>query len=76
MFYLQTHNNYIISKDKQTFFIFGIIDILNTFCLKKKMEKFAKKLINLDPKLDTSAQPPQKYADRFVRFVETQIKFE
>lgn len=33
----------------------GIIDYLQLYDFKKKCEKFAKRIINLNPKLDTSS---------------------
>lgn len=47
----------------------GIIDFLQTYTLQKMVEKNVKKLVHLDPKLDTSAQDPTVYRDRFKRFV-------
>ena len=47
----------------------GIIDYLQLYTLNKKMEKYAKKLIKFNPKLDTSSQDPITYSDRFIEFV-------
>ena len=46
----------------------GIIDYLQPYNLNKMIEKNLKKLIKRNLSLDTSSQPPEKYAARFSKF--------
>ena len=48
----------------------GIIDYLQPYNYKKILEKYSKKLMKANIKLDTSAQDPIIYSNRFCRFVE------
>jgi hypothetical protein len=42
-------------KEPGIFYSFGVIDYLQEWNIKKNLEKTMKKLINIDPDLDTSA---------------------
>ena len=48
----------------------GIIDYLQPYNYKKILEKYSKKLMKANIKLDTSAQDPIIYSNRFCNFVE------
>jgi hypothetical protein len=43
----------------------GIIDYLQLYDIQKRMERFTKKFLRLNIRLDTSAQDPEHYANRF-----------
>jgi len=51
------------------YYKFGIIDFLQTYTVKKILEKNLKKIINMDRNLETSSQDPQYYKQRFQWFV-------
>jgi len=42
------------------------VDYLQRWTNMKKLEKTAKRLINISPQLDTSAQDPVTYSKRFI----------
>jgi hypothetical protein len=46
------------------------VDYLQLWTHLKKFEKAAKKLINASPQLDTSAQDPVTYSNRFIALIE------
>jgi hypothetical protein len=48
---------------------FSIIDYFQKWNLQKITEKHTKQLIKFNPNLDTSAQNPSVYADRFQEHV-------
>jgi len=61
---------YIATEDRPDLcYNIGVIDFLQTYTLQKKMEKNVKKFINLAPNLDTSAQDPTFYKERFIKFL-------
>lgn len=49
-------------------YIFGIIDFFQLYNFGKAFERCAKRTIKCNAKLETSTQPPDKYADRYVKF--------
>ncbi|KRW99337.1 hypothetical protein PPERSA_02449 [Pseudocohnilembus persalinus] len=55
--------------DENTFYRIGIIDYLEKYTLKKKIEKFFKRLIKFNFKLDTSSQNAIYYQERFINFM-------
>lgn len=61
---------YPSSKDEDMFYLFGVIDYFQLYDYKKMIEKYFKKLMKCNPRLDTSSQPPKYYAMRFEQFVE------
>ena len=52
-------------------YCFGIIDYFQKWTFGKYMERFAKRFTNCNSNLNTSAQPPRKYALRFQEFVKS-----
>lgn len=48
-------------------YFFGIIDYFQLYTTKKKLEKMLKKIMKCNSKLETSSQPPNRYAERFIR---------
>lgn len=51
-------------------YLVGIIDYFQLFTLNKAMEKYIKILVNCKLGLDTSSQPPEKYAERFMNYMQ------
>ena len=66
--------NSMRSIQEDVFYHIGVIDYLIEYNSKKRLEKFGKKLIACDPKLDISVQHPDFYADRFMNYFEKIIK--
>lgn len=64
MFFLQAAAENLV-------FHLGIIDYLQKYDIHKVLEKYAKKMLRMDLKLDTSAQDPKVYAERFVNFLDS-----
>lgn len=65
----ELENNHIIETENYpniAYFI-GIIDYFQHFDLGKRSERFAKRLTRCNCNLETSTQPPKKYAARFMR---------
>lgn len=60
----------IATTDPHYFYVIGIIDYLQLYTWGKAFERFFKRLKTCNPRLDTSAQPPHKYAKRFFTFAE------
>lgn len=58
----------IKSTKEELHYHIGIIDYLNDYSFRKKMEVFSRKLINCNPKLDLSVQHPDFYSERFIRY--------
>ena len=58
------------SKENGMKYHIGIIDYLQPYNYKKILEKYTKKLMKANIKLDTSAQDPIIYSNRFCKFVE------
>ncbi len=48
----------------------GIIDYLQLWNSKKRLEKTAKQILNASLKLDTSAQDPLTYCNRFISLLD------
>ena len=59
----------LISSSENISYHIGIIDYFQKYDLKKIMEKYAKKMMKLNLKLDTSSQDPESYAKRFINFM-------
>ena len=64
------------SKDKDFSYHIGIIDYFQKYNLQKRLEKYGKKMINMDPNLDTSSQDPDVYASRFINFIDSILSNE
>ena len=62
------------SKDGRFLFAIGIIDYFQLYDLKKRFERSFKQLQKCNPGLETSSQPPKRYANRFSTFVESIMK--
>lgn len=69
-------NKYHVMKsiDSNFIFVLGIIDYFQLYDLKKKFERSYKRVQKCDPGLETSSQPPSRYARRFERFIESITK--
>jgi hypothetical protein len=65
-FYQKNNTHVYISTDQTKIFLFGIIDILQTFNLKKKMERLYKQYILQFKKEGITVQPPVFYQERFL----------
>lgn len=60
----------IATPNPEIFYVIGIIDYLQLYTWGKAFERLFKRLKTCNPRLDTSSQPPEKYAARFFRFAE------
>jgi len=60
----------IKSTEENLYYHMGIIDYLQKYTLKKRLEVFWKKLINCNPNLELSAQHQDPYATRFINYME------
>jgi len=58
------------TKEKGVKYHIGVIDYLQPYNYKKIFEKYSKKLIKAKINLDTSAQDPIIYSNRFCKFLE------
>lgn len=47
-------------------YLLGIIDYFQLYTFQKSAERFFKRLMKCNPKLDTSSQPPLIYSTRFI----------
>jgi 1-phosphatidylinositol-4-phosphate 5-kinase len=56
--------------DPDKAYLLGIIDYFQLYDYKKAMERFFKRVSNCNPRLDTSSQPPKRYSERFLKFVQ------
>jgi len=65
----------IKSTEENLYYNMGIIDYLNKYTWKKRLEVFWKKLITCNPNLELSAQHQDPYATRFINYME-QIIFQ
>lgn len=54
-------------ENKDMVYFVGIIDYFQLYTTKKKLEKCFKKILKCNYKLETSSQPPERYAQRFLR---------
>jgi len=61
----------LVSTQENTSYHIGIIDYFQKYDLQKILEKFGKKMLKMNPKLDTSSQNPQAYASRFINFMDS-----
>ena len=61
MFYLDSANEFG--------YLVGIIDYFQLYNFSKAIEKYMKILVNCKLKLDTSSQPPEKYAQRYIEYM-------
>jgi Phosphatidylinositol-4-phosphate 5-Kinase len=57
--------------EEEYLFMVGIIDYLQRYTWSKSFERIFKKFRNCKPSLETSSQPPKKYASRFTKFFQT-----
>ena len=64
---LRSRNHHIFkcAKHSNLCYFIGVIDYFQLFDFNKALERFAKKVMKCNLKLDTSAQPPKKYGERF-----------
>jgi len=51
-------------------YLVGIIDYFQKFTIGKALEKYMKILVNCKLGLDTSSQPPEKYALRYIKYMQ------
>ena len=56
-------------EEPGVYYHIGIIDYLQLWDIKKKLEKNTKILFKFDKNLDVSAQEPTKYSERFIDFI-------
>jgi 1-phosphatidylinositol-4-phosphate 5-kinase len=63
----------VFSNDRQLIYILGIIDYFQLYDFKKASERAFKRLRACDSGLETSSQPPARYANRFFMFLESVI---
>ena len=66
---LKNHHILQSINDPDRLFIIGIIDYFQLYDLQKSAERFFKRLMACNPKLDTSSQPPSIYSERFIKWV-------
>ena len=64
------------TKEKGVKYQIGIIDYLQPYNYKKILEKYSKKLLKARINLDTSAQDPIIYSNRFCKFLEKILEEE
>lgn len=64
------------TKEKAVKYQIGIIDYLQPYNYKKILEKYSKKLLKARINLDTSAQDPIIYSNRFCKFLEKILEEE
>lgn len=57
------------SSDRREAYIIGIIDYFQKYNFSKLFEKYYKKCLNCNPRLDTSSQSTSVYAKRFMDFM-------
>jgi len=53
---------------KHLCYVVGIIDYFQLYTFGKSMERFCKRTIKCNCNLETSSQPPDKYAGRFIEY--------
>ena len=63
-------NKYV---NKNQVYHLGIIDYLQEWNLAKKTEKLLKTLISCKSNLNISSVPPEKYEERFLKFMKTHV---
>lgn len=64
----------IATPNPGVFYMIGIIDYLQTYTWGKAAERVLKRIKACNPNLQTSSQPPEKYATRFYGFAEKSFK--
>jgi hypothetical protein len=57
------------SRDTSIEYHIGIIDYFQLYDMQKSLEKWSKRLIKCERRLDTSSQDCELYANRFIAFV-------
>lgn len=62
---LVNHHFIQSAKDSNIGYLIGIIDYFQLYNFQKAAERFFKRLMKCNPKLDTSSQPPMIYSKRF-----------
>ena len=60
---------FFIDSQREFGYLVGIIDYFQLYTLGKAMEKYLKILVNCKLGLDTSSQPPDKYSQRFLKYM-------
>ncbi len=69
---MESNKHHIMkSSDSSCIYVLGIIDYFQLYDFKKKFERSYKRVQKCDPGLETSSQPPNRYARRFERFIES-----
>lgn len=71
--YKHRPHHIVFSNDRQLIYILGIIDYFQLYDFKKASERAFKRLRACDSGLETSSQPPARYANRFSQFMESVI---
>ena len=61
----KNHHIFKCAKTPNLCYFIGVIDYFQLYDLQKSLERFGKRIIKCNAKLDTSAQPPKKYGQRF-----------
>lgn len=64
------------ATDPNIGYLLGIIDYFQLYNFQKASERFFKRLMKCNPKLDTSSQPPLIYSKRFIAWSEKIITSE
>lgn len=64
----------IATPNPNVFYMIGIIDYLQTYTWGKAAERVLKRIKTCNPTLETSTQPPERYANRFYGFAEKSFK--
>jgi Phosphatidylinositol-4-phosphate 5-Kinase len=66
------HNghHWMESSDEKYIYILGIIDYFQLYTFSKSAERFLKRTQKCNPSLETSAQPPLRYGERFLHFLQ------
>ena len=62
-------------EDPNIAYFIGIIDYFQLYTIKKRLERLYKRIKRCNSNLETSSQPPQRYATRFERKI-TQYFYE
>ena len=70
---LEDNPRSILRKEQGIAWYIGILDIFETWNFSKMLERWFKHAKKCKTYLDISAQPPERYAERFLRFQENDI---
>lgn len=57
------------AEKKHLAYVIGLIDYFQLYTFGKSAERCIKRFIKCNSKLETSSQPPDKYAERFMNYV-------